>query len=236
MKNLFRLLPIAVAAMFSLSGCATDRTIGMAAGIEATDLRKLPVPDSGRLVSVRPLEKLDIRVVGVDSLSGSYTVDDDGSLRFPFVGQVPVEGISHTAVADRIASGLRGRYVLAPQVLVQPGNTDLISVSIGGQVDRPGTYPAETSGTLIRAVNNAGGLTDTAKSDDVVILRTVSGKNYVGVFNLAAIQRGNYKDPTVYPSDIIYVGDSPARRSLETFLQFVPLLSTAAIFVDRIGN
>lgn len=224
------------AVILTLSGCATDRTIGAAPSIEATDLSQLPAPDSGRLISVRPLEKLDIRVVGVDSLSGSYTVDDAGFLRFPFVGQVSAAGISHTAVADRIAAGLRGRYVLDPQVLVQPGNQNLISVSIGGQVGKPGTYPAETSATLIRAINNAGGITDTAKSDDVVVLRSVAGAKYVGVFNIAAIQRGNYDDPAIYPSDIIYVGDSPARRSLETFLQFVPLLSTAAIFVDRIGN
>ena len=88
----------------------------------------------------------------------------------------------------------------------------------------------------MRVVNQAGGLAEYAKLDDVLVLRTVNGQRYIGAFNIQAIQRGNYVDPTVYPNDIIIVGDSPNRRRLDGILQFAPLLSTSAILIDRIGR
>jgi polysaccharide export outer membrane protein len=85
-------------------------------------------------------------------------------------------------------------------------------------------------------VNTAGGLSEFAKSDDVLVLRSVGDVTYIGVYNIEAIRRGNYPDPQIYADDIITVGDSPGRRRLQTILQLVPLLSTSAILVDRIGN
>ena len=67
-------------------------------------------------------------------------------------------------------------------------------------------------------------------------MRTVGGQRYIGVFNIEGIQRGNYPDPMIYPGDIVTVGDSPSRRTLESVLQFIPLLSTSAILIDRTFN
>ena len=53
---------------------------------------------------------------------------------------------------------------------------------------------------------------------------------------IEGIQRGNYPDPMIYPGDIVTVGDSPSRRTLESVLQFIPLLSTSAILIDRTFN
>jgi len=83
-------------------------------------------------------------------------------------------------------------------------------------------------------VNNAGGLSDYAKSEEVLVSRTVQGQKYIGVYNLTAIERGNYPDPAIYPNDVITVGDSPSKRLLQSVLAFVPLLTTTAILVDRV--
>ena len=103
-------------------------------------------------------------------------------------------------------------------------------------MEKPGEYPVLGRQSLLRVVNQAGGLADYAKLDDVLILRTVNRQRYIGAYNIQAIQRGNYDDPTVYPNDIIIVGDSPNRRRLDGILQFAPLLSTSAILIDRIGR
>ena len=73
-----------------------------------------------------------------------------------------------------------------------------------------------------------------AKEDQVVlILRTVDGQKYVGLYNLQALQRGNYTDPMLYPEDIVMVGDSPARRRFDTFLQIFSLVSSSIVLIDR---
>ncbi len=135
-----------------------------------------------------------------------------------------------------IANGLRGDYIVDPQVRVRPEEVEEPLVSVGGQVAKPGAVPAAISGTLMRAVNNAGGLSDYGNSKDVLVQREVQGRRYIGVYNLEAIQRGNYPDPAIYPNDVITVGESSRRRTLETILQYVPLLSSTAILIDRVGN
>ena len=103
-------------------------------------------------------------------------------------------------------------------------------------MNKPGEFPVFGKQSLIRVVNQAGGMAEYAREDDVLIIRTVEGQRYIGAYNLGAIQRGNYADPVVYPNDIVIVGDSPNRRRLDGILQYAPLLSGSAILIDRIGQ
>jgi len=165
-----------------------------------------------------------------------YLTDGQGRISFPLVGLLDLGGLAPNEAADLIADILRGNYLLDPQVRVIPDEIPPPTVSVGGEVEKPGEYPVLGRQSLLRVVNQAGGLADYAKLDDVLILRTVNRQRYIGAYNIQAIQRGNYDDPTVYPNDIIIVGDSPNRRRLDGILQFAPLLSTSAILIDRIGR
>ena len=108
------------------------------------------------------------------------------------------------------------------------------SVSVGGEVRKPGSYPAIGRQTLLRVVNQAEGLTQYAKADDILVLRTVANERYIGVYNLRAIERGNYPDPQIFPNDVVIVGNSPERRRLDALLQiFPPLITTAAILIAQ---
>ena len=96
-------------------------------------------------------------------------------------------------------------------------------VTIDGQVVEPGLYPVTNQMTLLRAVASAKGLSEFAKEDDVVILRTVEGQKMAGLYNIAAIRRGAYDDPPIYANDIVVVGDSPSRRAFRTIVSVAPL-------------
>lgn len=232
----FRLALSGLMLPFALSGCATDRTYGQAPGIEIAELEELPAPRIENLYVIGPQEALEIEVVGAERLSGKYLTDGEGRISFPLVGLLDLAGLAPNEAADMIVNFLRGSYLLNPQVRVIPEEIPPSTVSVGGQVDRPGEYPVLGRQSLLRVVNQAGGLAEYAKLDDVLILRTVGGQRYIGAYNIQAIQRGNYGDPTVYPNDIVIVGDSPSRRRLDSILRFAPLLSTSAILIDRIGR
>ncbi len=225
-----------LAAFLVLSACATDRTFGVAPGIEITQLDTLPEPRNEIFYTIGPQETLEIEVVGAEPLSGTYLTNEEGDIGFPLLGVVSLGGKSPSDASDLLAQALRGRYVLDPQVRVIPTEFPPPSVSIGGQVRRPGSYPAIGRPTLLRMVNQAEGLAQYAKLDDVLVMRTVAGQDYIGLYNLGAIQRGNYADPVLYPNDIVMVGDSPGRRRLDNILQFAPLVSSAVVLLDRLGN
>lgn len=235
MISSLKFLIIAVAAGL-LSACATDRTFGTSPDIELTDLAELPAPRGEIFYTVGPQEKIEIQVVGSEALSGTYLTDDRGNIAFPLLGEIETGGKSPAEAAGMIADGLRGRYVLDPLVRLVPEDFPPPSISVGGQVKKPGFYPAIGKPTLLRAVNQAEGLTEFAKVEDVLVMRKVDGQSYIGLYNIKAIQRGNYPDPVLYPNDIVTVGESPARRRLQTILAIVPILSTAAIIIDRLGS
>lgn len=230
-----RILMVLILAGF-VSACATDRTFGMASEIEVTELEALPEPANQIYYVIGPQERLDISVVGSELLTGTYLTDQRGNIQFPLIGELPTGGLAPSAASSLIEDGLRGRYLLDPQVRLIPQEFPLPSISVGGQVKRPGSYPAQGQQTLLRVINEAEGLAEYAKHDDVLVMRTVEGQRYIGAYNIAAIQRGNYPDPALYPNDVVMVGDSPARRRLDNILQFAPLLTASAIVIDRIGQ
>ncbi len=224
---------LAILGMASLLvSCAVDRSVGLADDIEVTKLEELPAPRVDISYVIGPQEKLEIQVVGAEPLSGTYLTDVDGQLAFPLIGMVNLDGRSPSEAAREIADRLRGRFLRDPQVRVIPEKFPEPTISVGGQVKKPGSYPATGRPTLLRAVNQAEGMTQYAKQNDVLVLRTVESQRYIGVYDIRAIQRGNYADPQLFPNDIVIVGDSPERRRLDLLLQLVPpLLTTATILI-----
>lgn len=218
-----------------LQGCATDRSYGEAPGIEVATLEELPPPSIENLYVIGPQEALQIDVVGAERLNGTYLTDGEGRISFPLVGLLELGGLTPSDAAVLIENALAGGYLRNPQVRIIPSEIPPPTVSIGGQVREPGDYPVRSRQSLLRVVNQAGGLAEYAKLDDVLIFRTVAGQRYIGAYNIQAIQRGNYADPTVYPNDIVIVGDSPGRRRLNSILSFAPLLTSSIILIDRIA-
>lgn len=227
---------LAAAMAIAMSGCATDRSVGMAPGIAVADLAQLPPPSSSQAYTIGAQETIEIAVADSELLSGKFYTDANGYISYPLVGDLFVAGKTPGQAARMIADRLRGEYVLNPQVRVRPGEASTPTISIGGQVNAPGTFPAATSQSLLRAINNAGGLSEYAKHDDVLLMREVDGQRYIGVYNIGGIQRGNYADPAVYPNDVVMVGDSPNRRRLDTILKFFPLLTSSLLLLDRTAN
>jgi polysaccharide export outer membrane protein len=219
-----------------LSACATSGPLALASDVELTTLNELPANPATISYQIRPLESLEIAVFGSETLSGTYLPDEQGRINFPLIGAVETDGLTPSGVEDVIENRLRGQYILQPQVTVRPTKLPELTVAVGGEVKKPGTFLSSNSQTLLRAVYNAGGLSDYAKSEEVIVSRTVGDTKYIGVYNLTAIERGNYADPAIYPNDIISVGDSPSKRFLQSVLAYVPLLSTTAILIDRVGR
>lgn len=221
-------------ALLALSGCATDRSVGLAPEVTLTALEALPPPRGEISYVIGPQEKLEIEIVGAETLSGTYLTDIDARLAFPLIGVLELDGRTPAEAAVIIAERLRGQYLLDPQVRVIPEEFPVPSISVGGQVKRPGSYPAVGRQTLLRVINQAEGLAEYAQKDDVLILRTVENERYIGVYNITAIERGNYPDPQLFPNDIVMVGDSVQRRRLDDFLQILPpLLTTSAVLITR---
>lgn len=182
---------------------------------------------------IGPFDKLSVSVFGVPDLTSQVQTDAGGQLSIPLAGTIQAAGRTPGEVAAVIADRLTGRYVRDPQVTVNLVETVSQVVTVEGEVDRPGSYPILTDTTLLRAIAAASGTTEFARTNEVIIFRTVGGERYAGVYDLRAIRRGNYADPPVYPDDVVVVSESRSRRLMRDVLQASPLFVTPLIALLR---
>ena len=202
------------------------------AGLQMVSADELPAPSltdlqaSERPYRVGPFDKLTIDVFGSAELSDKEVqVDASGRITFPLVGTVEVAGKTPGEVSVALQDLFRGRFIKNPQVSVNLKEIVSQTVTIGGEVKKPGVYPIVGKMTLMTAIASAEGWTDISSRGSVAVFRTVGGKDYAALYNVKAIQKGNYPDPEIYASDVVMVGDSQTRKIWKDFLAATPLLA-----------
>lgn len=197
----------------------------------------LPPPNRDDLTAVDrpsligPLDTIQVDVFNVPDLNRELQVDSSGWISMPLAGTIEARGKTASELAIAIEGALRQRYVRKPEVTVNIKSSVSQVVTIDGQVVEPGLYPVTNQMTLLRAIASAKGLSEFARRDDVVILRTVDGRKMAGLYNIDAIRRGTYDDPAIYANDVVVVGDSPQRRLFRDFVSLAPLLAGPLIAV-----
>ena len=228
----------------TISACGTKvEPLTSSPTVTAVQSGELPTPPAEdsksnlRSYRIGALDKLAIQVYGLPDLSlKEIQTDASGRISVPLAGSIEAGGRTPAEVEQLIEDRLRAEYVRHPEVTVNLLDAVSETVTVDGQVEKPGVYPVLARMTLMQAVASASGTTDDAKLDDVVVFRTVEGQRYAALYNIKSIRRGLYQDPNIYPHDIVIVGDSPARRLFRDVLQVVPLLTTPLVVALQNSN
>ncbi len=105
---------------------------------------------------------LSVKVFDEPSLTNKFTVDSDGTITYPFLGRVPVQGKTLREVEDDLSNGLKKGYVKNPQVTVEISDFRARSVYVLGEVKAPGRYMIEGPVTLLELIAKAGSFTPNA--------------------------------------------------------------------------
>lgn len=227
-----RILFAAILSCLALAGCAGSSSYGGASNLTMLPAQELPAPTlndleaSSRPYRVGPFDKLTIDVFGSEELSKKEVqVDASGRITFPLIGTVEVAGKTPGEIGMVMEDRFRGRFIRDPQISVNLKEIVSQTVTIGGEVKKPGVYPIVGEMTLMTAIASAEGWTDIANKGEVVVFRKVGGKEYAAVYNVKAIEKGRYADPDIYASDVVMVGDSQARKIWKDVLMASPLLA-----------
>jgi protein involved in polysaccharide export with SLBB domain len=157
-------------AMFALAACDSDPTpiVPMAAAAGSS-------PGAGEAVSGRdsnklgPNDRVRITVFGQPTLTGEYTLDGNGILAFPLIGNVPANGSTTIQLQQAIAAKLQPDYLVNPNVSAEVITRRPFYVI--GEVQKPGNYPYVTDITAVNAIAMAGGFTRRARKNDFYIRR-----------------------------------------------------------------
>jgi len=120
---------------------------------------------------VGPGDVLDINVYGSDELSRLPTVQTNGSISFPLLGEVQVAGLTIAEVKRKLTNLLEKDYLIKPQVEVKVRDYQSQYVSVVGEVNTPGRKPIRGRMKLLDALIESGGF-KTSSSGEVLITRT----------------------------------------------------------------
>lgn len=231
-----RKICITLLAAVSLAGCgSTPRPESSAHLTVVPDSAGLPAPAREDLIAgdrpalIGPLDTIQVSVFGIPELDREMQVDASGRIAMPLAGTIDARGRTAQELAHLVEGALRERYVRNPEVTVNIKSSVSQVVTVDGQVAEPGLYPVTNQMTLMRVIASAKGLSEFARQEDVVILRTVNGQKMAGLYNLEAIRRGAYDDPSIYANDVIIVGDSPRRRLFRDLVSISPLIAAPLI-------
>lgn len=113
-------------------------------------------------------DQLRINVFGEADMTGQYTVNGQGMVAFPLVGEVEAAGKTLPEFSQHLADTLREREILRnPSVSAEVINYRPFFIL--GEVRTPGTYPYSANLTVLNAVATAQGFTYRADDDWVFI-------------------------------------------------------------------
>lgn len=187
------------------------------------------VTSAGASYSLRPGDIVRITVWGHEDLSGQFQVNEEGTLQYPLLGDISIEGLTVSQLRDRLRSGLETLFT-APFVTITP----LFRIAVLGEVRTPGLYTVDPTLSVLDIVAMAGGPTSSGNVDKIRLLR---GGTETRVSFEEQMARGRtLQEVGVRSGDEIVVPRRFFTRSdWVILLDVVQIALTVAIFVNTVN-
>ena len=185
----------------------------------------------------------DYNVGYSDGING-FTVSKEGTIDYPVLGNIKVEGMTRNEVAAFIKGEIMGRGLIKdPVVTVEFLNT---GVSMLGEVMHPGRYDLNADAlTIVEALSLAGDLTINGQRDNIKVLRREGDKVQTFVVDMTDA-KGLLSSPVYYlkQGDVVYVEPNNIRKrqtvanansvtNVSFWISVASLLTSAAILFKR---
>ncbi len=229
---------IVLAASMLLLGSCNAPQLGYFQGVQTGAMEQLPTPN---YIKLQPGDKLSILVSSKNpelaylfnlpvighyqsSTSGKglttstvshYTVDNNGFIDFPVLGQLAVSGKTRAEVASLV----KNKLLLSDMIKDPVITVDFLDMyySVFGEVSKPGRFIVDHDKvTLLDALSQAGDLTINGKRENVLVMRNENGQQVSYRIDLRD-PKSLYTSPAFYlqQNDMVYVepNEKKARES-----------------------
>jgi polysaccharide export outer membrane protein len=141
------------------------------------------------LYIIQSNDVLRVFVLNQADLSGQVRVRPDGRISLPLIQDIQAAGKNPRELKEKIEENLK-EYIDAPSVTVIVDAIESYRVFVTGRVMQPGAIMSEKPMSVLQALALAGGFLDTAKPEEVVIIRTMGDSTTLFRFNYPEIVRG----------------------------------------------
>lgn len=118
---------------------------------------------------------LEINILQPEKLAVSVAVSPDGSISFPYIGDMQAKGLTLKQIQKDIEKKLADGYMKYPLITIFLKESRSRKFFVYGEIAKPGAYPLEADTTVLRAISIAGGFLKNGSLTRVKILRLKEG-------------------------------------------------------------
>lgn len=193
-----RLMTIVAFVLMLVGGCGSTG--------EVVDLTAQPQRVMEYIIG--PSDVLSISILNQDAMDRTVTVRPDGMISFPLIEEISAAGLTPAQLEETMAVALSDYVEILPgELSVTVDEVHSYTVSVLGEVRNPGRFEFKNSATVLDALALAGGLTEFASADEIMILRNQPDGLLRIRFNYEELMKKPDSDVElgVYPGDTVLV-------------------------------
>jgi polysaccharide biosynthesis/export protein len=174
-------------------------------------------------------DEMDIRVYNLPELAQKVKVRPDGRISLMLLDEVVAAGSTATSLSETIRKGYSTQF-RNPRVTVVVTSFVNQNIYVGGEVLQPRLIALNGRLSAAAAVFYAGGLKNTAKTKEIIILRN-SGKNSAQLtrLNLEEVLTKGAPDIELQPFDVVFVPKTRIAKLDQFVDQYIKLLQPVAL-------
>src|SRR5665647_374308 len=156
--------------------------------------------------------------------TSGYLVSQDGTIKFPLLGNIPAAGLTQKQLEDNITKLLIDKKLLFDPIVTARFLN--FRVTVLGEVNHPGVIPVPSEQiNILEAIGEAGDLTIFGLRDNVILIRQEGPDKLVKRLNLNSSQI--LQSPYFYlkSNDVLYVEPGKAKvASTSETRQLLPII------------
>jgi polysaccharide export outer membrane protein len=178
------LLSVIMAAALLAAAAAPAAAQAAAPAATAAPAAVVPPPE----YVIGPEDVLGVVVWREADLSTDVVVRPDGKISLPLLNEIQAAGLTPAQLREEIETEAR-RFVTDATATVIVRQINSRRVFITGQVAKPGPYPIGGPTTVLQLIAMAGGLTEFADQEHIIIWRASLGHQISYAFDYRAVSR-----------------------------------------------
>ncbi|MGE0267512.1 MAG: polysaccharide biosynthesis/export family protein [Candidatus Omnitrophota bacterium] len=165
-------IPVVLISVFLMTWSADGFAASPATQPTSEVLEKKSAETSEYLIGSENVLLIDVYYGKGEKISQRVRVSSRGFITFPLVGEIEIGGLTVSGLQEKLTDILGKDYLVNPQVTIFI--EEYSTVSIMGEVKKPGVYPIKGRLSVIELISLAEGFTSIAAPNKVKVIRTNS--------------------------------------------------------------
>ena len=148
-------------------------------------------------------DTIKVQLFGKENRSYDLTIDREGKVVVPDLGELTVAGLSYTLMQELIQNQVKQRLI-GFKAAVSMGELRSIQIFIAGEAYKPGSYTISSLSTISQALYVAGGFSDIASLRSIRLMRAGEVVSEFDLYDL--LLEGDASDDKILQSgDVVFI-------------------------------